>query len=188
MTKVLSFDIGRLNLGVCAIELGSDSTKAPRLVDLRCVRLADAGSAPATAVVDRFLQFIDEEYEVLGSWSPDVVLLEQQMASAPINTALAFSAYALFRSRGIECRMVRARDKFGAFARHPFFLASPGSPSPVPPPETYHARKRASIALADALLGIMGHRGVRTFPGCGEGGKADDGADAFLQTFLAGGC
>lgn len=182
--KVLSFDIGRLHLGVCAIEFG-EGTAMPRLVDLRCVRLADAGAAPATAIVDRLLVFLDEGYDVLERWTPDVVLLEQQMSSAPMNVAIAFAAYAVFRSRGIECRMVRARDKFGAFARHPAFR-TPGSPSPAPPPETYHARKRASVALADQLLALMGHGPVREFSGCGQ--KPDDGADAFLQSFLGGGC
>lgn len=179
MKKVLSIDIGCLHLGLCGMEFSSEK---PRLVDLRVVFLGDKKAAPATTFVDRLITYFDEEYELLKTWSPDCVLIEQQVSAASLNLILAFSVYTLFRSRGMDCRLVRAAEKFQGWKRH----SSLDEARQVIPDvlKTYYTRKKASVTQANELLRVMGCVDITSYPGCTKE-KADDAADAFLQAFCA---
>jgi Holliday junction resolvasome RuvABC endonuclease subunit len=176
MKRVLSVDIGKLHYGVCAMEFDGEDV---RLVDLRVIALGERSAIPITGLIDRMIGFWDEGYELLQSWSPDEVVIEQQMNNAPTNIALAFSTYTLFRSRGIAVRIVRAASKFSAWRNHKHLAdAIP----PVEVPKEYSARKRAAVLLTEAILECIGSLSLGTYPGCG-GSKKDDAADAFLQSF-----
>lgn len=164
--KVLSIDVGCGNFAVCMLELPS-----LKLHFLQNWRLGDAKALPASQMIDRMLA-------KLGTITllPDVVLIEQQMRGAHVNLALAFGAYAYFRSKYPEAsvKFVKPSLKFKGFAE---FV--PWTDAVVVPVE-YAKRKRLAVTLADALLKEYFNTCLQAL--CPDT-KRDDVADAFLQAF-----
>lgn len=163
---VLSIDVGCGNFAVCLLEL-----PAMRLGFLENWRLGDAKALPASQIVDRMLSKLASIQQ-----TPDVVLIEQQMRGAHVNLAMAFAAYAHFRTRfpGKVVKFVKPVSKFKGFAK----FASIGEPVTVP--IQYAKRKRLAVALADSIL--QSHMGTSLQAVCPDS-KQDDVADAFLQAF-----
>lgn len=164
--KVLSIDVGCGNFAVCSLEL-----PALKLGRLENWRLGDSKALPASQMVDRMLDRLKELAE-----TPDVVLIEQQMRGAHVNLALAFGAYAYFRTHCplASVKFVKPSLKFKAFTK---FV--PWNEEVVVPVE-YAKRKRLAVKLCDTLLENYLETNLQTL--CGEG-KKDDLADAFLQAF-----
>jgi hypothetical protein len=134
---------------------------------------------PASQLVDRLLERL-RNWDVWEHWTPDVVLIEQQMRGAHINLALAFATYAHFRTRfpatATTVRFVPPSLKFSAHAK---FVANVDV---GPVPTDYRKRKRFAVKLAQDILAAKGLPPLETL--CpSAGAKKDDVADAFLQCF-----
>ena len=172
--KVLSVDVGCGHYAVCCATLPDVDVAC-----LDCWRLGDTKSMPASRIVDRLLERF-RDWSFLERWSPDVVLIEQQMRGAHINLALAFATYTYFRTRWPDrvVRFVKPSLKLQAFANFVQGVEVQAVPS------DYARRKRYAVKLAQDILKAKGLPSLEMLcPSAAS--KKDDLADAFLQCFCA---
>lgn len=175
--RVLSIDIGRMNYAYCAADFSEDQRKV-QVVDLQTVNLGSERCLTGTQYVDRLVAYW-KSCTLLGTFHPDVVLIEQQLGAATTNLSVAIATYTFFTSvMGIPCRMVQPSAKMEGWRRfHDIFGdLCQKDPGDAGPKTTYYARKKASVRLANTLRTHIGLEELR-------GGKVDDLADAFLQCF-----
>lgn len=169
--NVLSIDVGSGNFAVCAMVLPEI-----RLVRLENWRLGDSKANPASQLIDRLLEkFMSWQGWEEGTWTPDVVLIEQQMRGAHANLALAFAAYTYLKTRFPRAcvKFVKPASKFKAFSK---FVPI----AEVAVPVEYAKRKRLAVKIADTILNDVLGTSLGTL--CPDA-KRDDLADAFLQSF-----
>ncbi len=170
MPSVLSIDIGLSNYSLCALELPTI-----QVVVLDLWNLGDSKVVPASQLIDRLLAKI-QAYELWESWTPTVVLIEQQIRGAHINLALAFSTYTAMKVRfpHATVRFVAPMAKFKGYES--YLTLTDANPKGIP--KDYAGRKRHSVHLAKNIL-------QQTFQDqwLESRAKLDDLADAFLQAF-----
>lgn len=169
MTKVLSIDIGLSNYSLCALELPSI-----QVTTLELWNLGDSKVVPASQLIDRLLGKI-QAWELWKTWTPDTVLIEQQIRGAHINLALAFSTYTAMKMKfpGALVKFVTPMAKFKGYQS---YLTLAEAKADIP--KDYTGRKRHSVYLAKKIL-------QQTFQDhwLESRAKLDDLADSFLQAF-----
>jgi len=178
MARVLSIDIGKGNYALCAVSLPEVHVQR-----LECWRLGETKATPASQLIDRLLDHFKDWDLWSTGWSPDVVLIEQQVRGAHINLALAFATYAHMKTRfpRATVRFVKPASKFKAFSKivsltDQVLCARVQNMASL----TYAKRKRLAVDIAEAILREKKQPDLTLH--C-PGTKKDDLADAFLQSF-----
>lgn len=168
--NVISIDVGSGNFAICAMVLPEI-----RLLKLESWRLGDSKAAPASQLIDRLLEKFNRWDAWDDGWTPDVILIEQQMRGAHANLALAFAAYTYLKTRfpRASAKFVKPASKFKAFSK---FVPL----SEVAVPVEYAKRKRLAVKLTETILKDVLDLSLGDL--C-PGAKRDDLADAFLQSF-----
>ena len=176
--SVLSIDIGVKNFALCAIDLPAVVVRTLESWDL-----GDTKALPTSAIVDRLLCCF-HEWEFLHTWSPGLVLIEQQIRGAYVNLALAYSAYTYMKTRFPDAtvKFVAPMAKFKAYETHIELNDAEIDKKKKDKTSfsTYTKRKRLAVDIAEAVLSHMGQPCLSTI--CPDV-KKDDLADAFLQSF-----
>lgn len=173
--KVLSIDIGRVNMGVCALHdapdaADADSADAEKLVWWGVVSVAAPADAAAVA---RTLDDVVRESARDAAF--DVVLIERQPPRAPAMCRLQHYCEMYFARTwpSTPTVLVDARLKLTYASRSPHW------PRLEAPPKTYYQRKKASVAVVREYVRCERHgEAAQTF---NLAAKQDDLADCLLQ-------
>lgn len=180
MTNVLSIDVGKANYALCAADIDTSHVLVKRL---ECWRLGDTKAMPASQLIDTLVQNF-QEWDLLQEFTPNVVLIEQQIRGAHINLALAFATYTYMKTRFPTAivKFVRPANKFKAFATFVTLSQEDQVILNMSSKATsdYVKRKRLAVKLTEIILQKTQQPDLQTL--C-PGAKKDDLADAFLQAF-----
>lgn len=161
--KVLSIDVGMVNLGVCA--LAYDPSQTPNFA-IHDWRVLDLGCKQATKATFKFIDAMDDL-----PWVEDYehVAIELQMTSRMKCLSHGMQAYFYAKRKDRTVRFIRGTQKLTVYKGPPVQL-----------PKTYKSayRMRKEMAHTRLMLGDDFPEELDWFESID---KKDDAADAFLQ-------
>ena len=162
MVLVLSVDVGRKNLALCALAPG-DCPRGSRDVVAHWTVTACDPTAPGVARALGALPWVDA--------CEDVVIERQPNKNATM-TRLQHYLEMYFAMRGVPATVQDAKHKLAFAAGTPWF------PTAMPDNWTYHTRKKLAVQTAAAFVEATGQALAPAFRAAA---KKDDMADSLLQ-------
>ena len=198
-TNVLSIDIGIKSFSCVA---GTFSTRdnlvckcAPVVVDnrtkpiVRSIEITDVfnvnlGEKQGIKSLDALIAVWDN-FSIFQFWTPDVILIENQVRKATLNMALSFATYTLAKQKFPSCqaKFVPAKNKFRGYVH---FFPNASKPQSL---KTYKDRKKEAVRLSNEILqeyfGVSSIQQLsRSEASDDKLRKLDDISDSFLQLFF----
>lgn len=184
MTKrVLSIDIGIVNLAFCIVDFYGNSVDSFDLVHVEKTRIGTVKQS-SKVLVENVIDFFRES-EVVNRDHIDHIFIEQQVSRAVKNSILSYSLLAFFytnaktSSKKTTVCFVSPKKKFTAVREA---LKSTGCLDDVDFDVKGHGLKKLSVEVADLIFNYFqietGLRALETYRP-----KLDDVCDVFLQSF-----